>query len=804
MMPLLLAQVALFSAFPLYFTFLDPLIRRASFFIYIALVLLIGGFFGNIYSLPITENINVSGGNLCYGAFMMSSVLFVLMERDLFILRHLVRLVVLVDLFTVLFSMSVGYTLSQTDAINPHGTSADLFNVSIPFIILGGVLIISELLILLYCFEKIKSLQWSFSVTVLAYIISFICVLCLDGILFPLIALGFSQLAIDIVIGGFPGKVLMAALFTLPILLFVSVRRQSFNHFLTAEPFKWSLLLTTSQKLMRELADKEYGLKQADTVFKNVKEGLAIVDKAGQIVRTNPAFNALLELPPKQALVGSQIDTLIQPLESTWNNVRSSSSWRGEVEFGSQKVKGLLTVSEAIHPQTQLADTFVYSLVNIDELKKTQAQLAHLARHDMLTGLANRRVLDEHLTQLSSHPATLIVVDLDHFKDVNDSYGHRAGDFVLSSVASRLNDALQQIDKPSRFICRTGGDEFAILLDDFAPSAIESITHLLQQALQPVLVLPQGSEIYISATLGVSSQFNGEQRDLLQEADTALYSAKHLRRGSVGFYEERLTSISQRKLLLSSRLKQALAANQLTVFYQPQYSASTQLLLGVEALVRWYDDELGSISPAEFIPIAEEMGMIDTLGEWVLLEACQQGKKWSEQLSSPIKVSVNVSTHQLRFGRFVETVKEALNITRFSPALLQLELTESALIEREQEVIPQLNALKALGVSLAIDDFGTGYSSLSYVATMPWDTLKIDRCFINLLPEDETQQKMTATIVQLAHNMNLKVIVEGVETREQLDYLTGLGCDVIQGFYFSQAIAADNICEKSPVGPTVN
>lgn len=357
MMPVLIAQVALFSVFPLYFTFLDPLIRRASFFIYIALVLLIGGFFGNVYSLAITDTINISGGNICYGAFMMSSVMFVWVERDLFILRHLVRLVVLVDLFNVLFSMLVGYTLSKTGAINPHNTSADLFNVSIPFIILGGILIISELLLLLFSFEKIKTMNWPVSATVASYILCFICVLCLDGVLFPLIALGFSQLAVDIVIGGLPGKALMAALFTLPLLIFALIRQQAFKDFLQAKPLQWSLLLTTSQKLMQELSDKEYRLKQADTVFQNVKEGLAIVDQADLILRANPAFYELMQQSADDSLEGKAIDNFITPIGSLWKEVRSGSNWRGEVEFGRDHVAGLLTVSEAVHQRARKANS---------------------------------------------------------------------------------------------------------------------------------------------------------------------------------------------------------------------------------------------------------------------------------------------------------------------------------------------------------------------------------------------------------------------------------------------------------------
>ncbi|MDC0610765.1 EAL domain-containing protein [Vibrio sp.] len=271
----------------------------------------------------------------------------------------------------------------------------------------------------------------------------------------------------------------------------------------------------------------------------------------------------------------------------------------------------------------------------------------------------------------------------------------------------------------------------------------------------------------------------------MQEADAGMYEAKKNRRGTYGIYEDRLTIESQRKLTLSSRLKVAIENNEIEVYYQPQYQTITEILIGVEALARWRDQELGWISPAEFIPVAEATGLIEKLGEYVLCKACSDAVTWAER---NIKLSVNVSAHQLRFGQFMTSLNKALETTHFPRHLLELELTESAYIEREKEVFPLLDQLKQLGVCLAVDDFGTGYSSLSYLSKMPWDTLKIDRSFITRIPDDEEQAKLTSTIIKMAQDLRLNIVVEGVETVEQLNFVAERGCQIIQGYYYSPPV----------------
>lgn len=794
MLGLFALQVTLFSLFPLYFLTQQGPLRRVSFYIYISLVLLIGGFFGNVYSLSLAPGIEVSGGSLCYGALMMTSVLFVLIEKDLLILRHLIRLVIVVDVFKVSFSMLAEKSLLSDGIINPHNISADLFAVSTPFIILGGVLIISELFVLLFAFEQLKRLNLSHVTTTLLYIALFIGVLAADGILFPLIAFGYNDHIVSVIVGNLDGKLLTASAFSIPILLFALFKRQSFIHYLESDSFRWNLMFKTSAQLMEEMSEKDHELKQAATVFHSSNEGLAIVSGSGQLLQANEAFchmvsihNHSTELDKISA--ASLFYTDGQPLPL---NQLLRDDWRGEVIFGPEcQNQGLLSVTKVHSNQATMA-TYVFSLVNIDEQKRIQNQLNHLATHDQLTQLSNRRVLDTQLTEVEGCPATLVVIDLDHFKDVNDSYGHTAGDKVLVQVAYRLLASLSTNAQLESILHRTGGDEFALLVKDNDINQIRTIIADIQQQMTRAILIGNNTSVFISATLGVSFQALGEQRDMFQEADAAMYEAKRNQRGTYAIYEDRLTQQSQRKLLLSTKLKAALEQHLVQVYYQPQYNTTYQQLIGAEALARWHDEELGWISPAEFVPVAEETGLIEKLGDYVLERACSDAALWLAEGYRLDKMSVNVSAHQLRFGHFAATLQRVLTSTGFPAGKLELELTESAYIERKNDALHLLTQIKALGVSLAIDDFGTGYSSLSYLSKMPCNTLKIDRSFVMHVTEDQEQANLTSTIIKMAHDLSLVIVVEGVETAQQLQFFTQQGCQLIQGYVYSPPVAKNS------------
>lgn len=794
MFALLILQIVAFSLFPLYFTTLSGPIRQAHFYIYISLILLIGGFMGNVYSLTIAKGIVVSGGNLCYGAFMMTSVMFVWVEKDSFILRHLVRLVILVDIFNIVFSFLTQSTLKTSGVINPHGVPAALFEVSTFLIALGGVLIISELLILLFIFELTKKRKPALPVTAAIYILSFMLVLVLDGIVFPFIAFGISSEIAAIVFGGLAGKILIAIAFGMPLALFVLWRRQAFVDYLEADTVRWRLLASSSADLIKEMARKDQDVQRGDVVFKNSTEGLAVVSHSGAVLKANAAFQAML------GISGGGADRYPANLKGAfWSDGQRlllpqspKEGWRREVMFGQNGTRpGILSITAA--GEDAEGETYVYSLIDITEQKNAQERLAHLASHDQLTGLASRRVLDQRLAGLRDASYALIIIDLDHFKDVNDSYGHGAGDRVLQVVASRLDAIREQNLKPDDILCRIGGDEFALLVCSDDGSFIKSILEKIQTTLSQTVRIDDSLEVFSSATLGVSYRPRDGEHDALLEADAALYEAKRNRRGSVGIYEDRLTAESQKKIKLGLKLRNALANNLLEVHYQPQFDAVSHKLRGVEALARWTDPELGVVSPCDFIPVAEGTSLIETLGEYVLEKACRDGQEWLESGYVPISVSVNVSASQVRFGSFISMLQKTLEKTGFPARNLQIEITESSYIERENEVTPLLKELKEIGVSIAIDDFGTGYSSFSYLREMPWDCIKIDRSFITGIPKDIQQCGLVSTIIGLAKVMSFEVVAEGVETREQLDFLAALGCDFIQGYYFSKAVPKEKL-----------
>lgn len=791
--PVLMAlQIVALSLFPLYFTTLSTPIRQVHFYVYIALILLIGGFMGNIYSLPITEGVVVSGGNLCYGAFMMASVMFVWMEKDAFILRHLVRLVILVDLFKVVLSFLTHSIVETSGVINPHGVPAGLFEISTPLIILGGVLIITELLLLLFIFETTKRMQASFPVTAATYILSFVFVLLLDGIAFPFIAFGINAEIAAVVFGGLAGKALIATAFSVPLALFMLWQRQAFVDYLQSDTMRWHLLTSSSADLIKEIARKDQDVRQGDIVFKNSTAGLAIVDGSGVVLKANVAFQRMLDIDPLGTGSASLRNAFLQvnkPLDLPRN---PKDGWREEITFGHDKKRpGILSITPAGEDAVG-GETYVYSLTDIGEQKDAQERLEYLATHDHLTGLPNRRFLDQRLSGLHG-PYALAIIDLDDFKDINDSYGHSIGDCVLSAIGNRLEGMRNGVLGADDILCRMGGDEFAVLVLSEDVALIESVLEEIQRALGRTIRIDDSLEIFTSATIGVSYQRGTGGGDALLEADAALYEAKRNRRGSIGVYEEGLTAASLKKMKLALRLKNALESNELQVHYQPQFDAVTHKLHGVEALARWTDPELGVVSPGDFIPVAEATGLIETLGEYVLERACRDGQEWLRNGHPPITMSVNVSANQLRFGRFVSVLTTTLAKTGFSAHQLEIEITESSYIEQEEEVTLFLLAIREMGVSIAIDDFGTGYSSLSYLRDMPCDCIKIDHSFIVNIPDDAKQCSLTSAIIKLAKGMSFRVVAEGVETKAQLDFLTAQGCDLIQGYYFAPALPKEEL-----------
>ncbi|MBW8831077.1 MAG: EAL domain-containing protein [Burkholderiales bacterium] len=433
-------------------------------------------------------------------------------------------------------------------------------------------------------------------------------------------------------------------------------------------------------------------------------------------------------------------------------------------------------------------------------LRKSEASMTRLAQYDSLTGLPNRNLFRDRLTQAMNRARrgrrqmALMFVDLDHFKQINDSLGHAVGDEVLKAVAQRLRESLRDADT----ISRLGGDEFTVIAEDIADSVhAELVASKLKEALiRPMLL--DGRELVVCASIGIALYpCDGRTDDavgesLLQAADIAMYRAKQTGRNAHALFEPAMALAINESVTMGGLLRQALERGEFELQYQPklELELDTGRIAGVEALLRWNSPVLGAVPPSKFVPLAEEMGLIVPIGEWVLRTACRQGQAWQLAGLAPIAVAVNLSPRQLRDPKLIDKIDAVLKETQFPPSLLDLELTEGLIMEDVKGSSDTLSAIRGLGSSLAIDDFGTGYSSLAYLSRLPVQSLKIDRAFVAAMLEDANGTTLVATMVTLAHSLKLKVVAEGVETQEQQQLLGRLRCDQIQGYHFSQPLSA--------------
>ena len=431
---------------------------------------------------------------------------------------------------------------------------------------------------------------------------------------------------------------------------------------------------------------------------------------------------------------------------------------------------------------------------DVTERIRYQAELEHQANFDALTGLANRNLLLERLrlaTEYAGRRGRLVAVlfiDLDRFKLINDSFGHATGDKVLIEIGKRLAGAVRADDT----VARTGGDEFVIALADLARGEDAAVVSrkMLSALGQPLQI--DGREFLLTASIGVAlyPRDGGDAATLLKNADVAVYRAKDHGRNSVVFFAEEMNERAVRYLTIERDLRRALERSEFTLHYQPIVSAATGKAIGAEALLRWERAPGQLVSPADFIPIAEDSGLIVPIGDWVLATAIAQGRAWRKMSGRRLSMSVNLSARQFRDPALLDTVRDSLAATGFDPSDLILEITESTLMHNPEEAIKALNALKALGVRLSVDDFGTGYSSLAYLKRLPIDELKVDRSFVREIPDDRDDVAITRAVIELAHNLGLKVVAEGVENERQLKFLRAQRCDKVQGYLFSRPVAA--------------
>jgi diguanylate cyclase len=439
------------------------------------------------------------------------------------------------------------------------------------------------------------------------------------------------------------------------------------------------------------------------------------------------------------------------------------------------------------------------SRAHADALEDANARLRHLATHDSLTELPNRLLLDDRLAQGISYAErrqgriAVLVIDLDRFKMINDSLGHHGGDELLKEVANRLRGTLRKSDT----LARTGGDEFVLIADEVNGQADVEIfaQRLLACFAKPFHIL--SVDIHTAPSIGISLYPNDGARaeELMVNADAAMYHSKKIGGNTYSFFTPSMNAFAQQRLKLENGLRRALGNGELELHYQPKVDVATGRISSTEALIRWRHPERGLIPPGDFIPLAEETGFILQIGEWVLREACRQARQWQVNGMAPVRVAINMSAQQFRQKNLESIVKSALESANLEPTYLEIELTESAVMHNAAESAAILEQLSRLGVHISIDDFGTGYSSLNYLRRFPLDKLKIDRTFIKDVVANPEDAAIVQAIISLAHSLRLKVIAEGVETEQQLEFLRSLGCDQYQGFFCSPAVMPEAFAE---------
>jgi diguanylate cyclase (GGDEF)-like protein/PAS domain S-box-containing protein len=553
-------------------------------------------------------------------------------------------------------------------------------------------------------------------------------------------------------------------------------------------------------------------LRLAASVFDNSVEGIVITDASGVILKTNPAVTTITGYEPgdmrgrtPRVWRSDQHDPAFYA--QLWQALQDTGRWQGEI-WNRRKNGELFPVWQTVVSVGDLqSDTLRYigMFRDISEHKRAEDHMRLLAYHDVLTDLPNRRVFEDRLEQAVERArrrgqrVALLIVDLYRFRVINDSLGYRAGDDILRHVAHRLRAALRHEDT----VARIGGDAFGVILDDVADAgACEKTAQKLIGAVTAPVTLRADGELSPACVIGIGMYPDdaADARSLVTNTDAAMHDAERLGENRFSFYSVRLSAEAAERLALERALRRALDRDELVLYYQPQYGTRLGHVTGAEALVRWEHPDLGMVPPSRFIPLAEETRLILPLSRWVLQRATQQWAALSAGRDPALRLGVNVSVHQFQDPDFVTSIAGALRASGMPAPQLELEITESVLLQDAAAAIPRLKDLKDLGVRIALDDFGTGYSSLSYLASLPIDTVKIDRAFIRHITSDTTNGALVRAILQMCRALELDVVVEGVETTAQYAMLREMGVDVIQGFLFGKPVPAEMFNHRPAAG----
>jgi diguanylate cyclase (GGDEF)-like protein/PAS domain S-box-containing protein len=546
-------------------------------------------------------------------------------------------------------------------------------------------------------------------------------------------------------------------------------------------------------------------------VVDHLIEGIVVQSRDGIVLACNPSAQRILRATPQ--IVGRSIHTvMVRAYHEDGSLVVDAARPTAQVLSTGKPVLGVTigveliggdivwiteNVVPIIKPGESEPSSVLISFTDIGPVREAQRQLKFLATRDSLTGLYNRAYLTERMRDLFTPDMSsgmgelasvaVLFVDLDGFKKVNDTAGHEAGDSLLCSVAERLSACIS----PEDTLARVGGDEFVIVI-----SAYENTGHLigLARRILDMIAVPfavADNEYYLGASIGIS-RFPEDGQDvatLMRNADSAMYHAKQRGRNNFQFFTAELNQHLQRRFTIEQSLRRALAGNELSLVYQPIVDSRDGRTIGAEALLRWYNSELGNVSPGEFIPVAEDAGLIVEIGDFVLARACEQVAQWRRTLAPELIVAVNLSPRQFNDG-LVERIERCLAQSGLEPTALELEITERLLMSDSETVLPMLSALNAMGVRISVDDFGTGYSSLSYLKRFPLHNLKIDRSFVAGLPDHRDSIAITQAVVAMAHSLGMNVTAEGVETAEQAAFLRAIDCDKQQGYLYSRPVGA--------------
>ncbi len=551
------------------------------------------------------------------------------------------------------------------------------------------------------------------------------------------------------------------------------------------------------------LKTKDAQVFKLSTALEQTADSVMVTDRMGVIEYVNPAFLAITgyhrdEVIGKTPRILKSTHHSDDFYKNMWATIQKGKVFR-DVFVNTRKDGSEFYEEKTISPLKDEQGNithFVSTGKDITERMRSEEQLHFLAYHDALTNLPNRSLLFERiehaLTRLGRNTEArlaVLFIDLDHFKNINDTLGHDMGDLLLRAIPERLMVLLRNSDT----IARLGGDEFAILCEDIHSSdEVALIADKLINAIGRPFHIKQ-QELCIGASIGISiaPEDGSDAQTLIKHADTAMYRAKEEGRNHYQFYSHDMSAKAHERLLLESNLRHALEQHEFHLVYQPQYDIQDGRLIGAEALLRWQNEDIGPVTPDRFIPILEETGMIIAIGSWVLQSACAQAAEWKKRLNQSLKIAVNLSVRQFYDPDLHATIADIMQSTGISPDMLELEITESVLMLNVKAARDNLRAIKAMGVSLAIDDFGTGYSSLGYIKRFPVDVLKIDRGFINDVLNNPEDTEIVKAIIAMAHNLNLRVVAEGVEQAQQLDFLQSAACDMCQGFFLGRPATAE-------------